>query len=108
MQVGRELDALIAEKIFKQTVVKNKKGGWSIGEADFYDEGGFLNLANPLPLYSEFIEDAWEIIKVIEGEITICCSKDGWSVVFKNGQSLENTVEHAICLAALRTKGVLI
>lgn len=62
MKPGRELDALVAEKVFGHIVFKNKKGGWSLGEPDYYDQYGEMCLFNPLPEYSTEISAAWEVV----------------------------------------------
>jgi hypothetical protein len=108
MNPGRELDALIAEKVFHHEVHKNPKGGWSIGEADYYDSYGEMILFNPLPNYSEDISAAWEVMETLP---------DLWSLVWgmsENGRRLyaicdESTksiaggasAPYAICMAAL-------
>ena len=67
MKPGRELDVLIAEKIFGHEVTlktwnEGKCGEWSIGKPDYYDSYGESILHNPLPNYSEDIQAAWQIV----------------------------------------------
>jgi hypothetical protein len=125
-EAGRELDALIAEKIFGYTLdyefadmhippapaVKELRDGM--------DEWGIL------PFYSTEIGDAWLVVELMhtrgfwcqirtpfEGHDTADCwagftphSTSGW-----NGRpdhwTQADTVPHAICLAALRCIGVI-
>lgn len=61
----RELDATVSEKVFGDVVFKNKKGGWSLGPPEYYDDAGSSTLFNPLPLFSTQIEDSWKIIEKI-------------------------------------------
>lgn len=113
MNPGRELDAIVAEKIFKIEVCRNEKGGWSEGPADYYDSYGEMILSNPLKEYSTEIAAAWEVVdqlKTINPEFWFSISRnppmqgDGWYV--ENGPDRETIAEgetapHAICLAAL-------
>lgn len=65
MNPGRELDAIIAEKIFKDVVFRNEGEGWSIGEPDYYDSYGELILWNPLQAYSTDITETFKIVEKI-------------------------------------------
>lgn len=137
MKPGRELDALIAREVFKEQVVsktlKNGHTRCTIGEPDWYDIQGDMQLANSVPAYSDDIKDAWEIVT----QLTLV-AKDalsgynpqlelqsyerdadyqGWCAIFydrfgktkwKNCINLAygETPAHAICLAALKVLNV--
>jgi len=70
MPYNRELDALIAERVMGLEVVKNKKGGWSIGPADYYDSYGEMIMYNRLPNYSYDIAAAWEVVEKLRNKTT--------------------------------------
>ena len=123
MRPGRELDALVAEKVLSLEVVKNKKGGWSLGPPDYYDSYGEMILFNPLPSYSEDIAAAWEVLEKIRDtfdplgrewrpNIHYSGKEHGWRAEFElsdDGPGDDTTyyfgeaktAPHAICLAAL-------
>jgi hypothetical protein len=118
MKPGRELDALVAEKIFGLKVVRNKKGAWSLGDPDYYDDRGSMELSNPLPSFSDDILSAWEIVDTLfldgwymqlEGSESYGKGKGGFDVKFicKCGARGTYIAEaavapYAICLAALK------
>jgi hypothetical protein len=124
---SREKDALVAEKVMglkavKTTWGKGKYSSWSIGEPD-YDysadcpEGA---LANPLKLFSTDIAAAWEVVEELYGSypgnaFSLKLPYDGvYSAWFLLGdtyqQGLASNMDSAplaICLAALKAKGVV-
>lgn len=55
MEAGRELDGLIAEKVFGLRIDERKTGSWAV-----WDENGKWEWMKP---YSTDISAAWEIIK---------------------------------------------
>lgn len=110
MEPGRALDALIAEHIFGCEVHRNPKGGWSIGEPDWYDDAGAMYLGNPLPCYSTDIAAAWALVEQVRGEWDLKSRASGWRacLAVPVGPSANKYVEadgetapHAICLAAM-------
>ena len=111
MLPGRELDAVIAEKIMELEVVRNKKGGWSIGEANYWytnDEPGGV-LSNPLPEYSTDIAAAWEVVEKLQKLNPLHIRSDitgRWFVSCGPFNASASTAAHAICLAALKAVGV--
>lgn len=115
MQAGREMDALIAEKIF------GLKVEWEIeylGEqipsskqlADKYDENGIL------PLYSTDIAAAWEVVEGVREKFNLLMNVHPYSLVAANGgyrvsvndlhieldYTTADTAPLAICRAALK------
>ena len=109
MEPGRELDALIAEKVMGW---RKTRGGytndltkqWSVPEKQ-------------LPLYSTSIKAAWEVVEKLRGKgyyFDLDGDKDGgargelipWIAEFSNVNKKKysgyaKTAPHAICLAAL-------
>src|SRR5208283_3296160 len=76
MTPSRELDILIAQKIFKHKVIKTEWGKdkqykcYTIGEPDYCytsdcPEG---ELMNRIPSYSTDIKDAWEIVEKFQAK----------------------------------------
>jgi hypothetical protein len=65
----REKDALIAKEVLGLKPVKTVWGKqkqyfqWSLGEPDYYDDCGSMELFNPLPTYSTDIAAAWEVVE---------------------------------------------
>jgi hypothetical protein len=124
MKPGRELDALVAEKVMGQVVHRNPKGGWSLGPPDYWDDHGCTELVNPLPAYSEDIAAAWEVVARLRelfpaSLFSILETFDeaqgkglrygvhilhylGMGDFRTEGQATADTAPHAICLAALR------
>lgn len=102
---GRELDKLIAEKVMGRSI-------FSIGGEEPYrlqegdEEKGTRNLA----YYSTDIAAAWEVVEKMEGIWDIHSTSGGWRVylaVRKDGSAKhtiagEKTIEHTICIAALK------
>lgn len=117
MEPGRDLDALIAEKVMGYSVFKNHKGGWSLGPADYYDVHGSLELFNPLPSYSGDIAAAWEVIEKVQASteassFSLRQDHEGlWRCDFMGSGKKpfyaialnQNTATLAICIAALNT-----
>ncbi len=112
---NKELDALVAEKIFGHEVVLNitkRHEFYTIGEACWYDDEGCMELANSVPLYSQDISAAWEVVEKMEGVWDIKSFSKGWYVRLavrtspfsdKIVDADAPTLPEAICLAALRT-----
>lgn len=92
MKPGRELDLLVAEKIF----------GWSPSQV--YDKHSYLS-------YSTDISAAWEVVEKVKSEYSVtidtCLEHEGkWLCTFAYHQVEGDSAPHAICLAALKAKGV--
>lgn len=112
MEAGRELDALVAEKVM----------GWNVcGTADNDRAGiapGQTASAVRIPPYSTDIAAAWEVVeRIIEIEkakktylpvFSVQMAPDGFSAVLQVGMGCEIVVENsstaslAICRAALK------
>lgn len=124
MNAGRELNNLIAEKIFGHKVVHKtwNKGlchSYTIGEPDYYDSAGEMILHNPVPQYSEDMNEAWEVVKHIgQWKFSLTWEWDIHKMVpyataifdpvwIHRREKLfvkADTAPLAICLAALKTK----
>ena len=112
MKAGRELDALIAEKVFGQTIVY-------VGGHPHLTEGNDNYLGGDCPYFSTRIADAWLVVEKMRGhekrynfgieetnkfigdDLT-----DGWEAYFcdddYSNEGFALTAPLAICLAALR------
>jgi hypothetical protein len=125
MEPGRELDVLIAEKVFGETVVHTVWGDYGqyhaycIGEPDYDYSGENYGgvLSNPVPHYSTDIAAAWTVMVALT-RFNCCPELLGdynyrWRVRLTMGYPREGdhkpyvSVEcdeapHAICLAALK------
>jgi hypothetical protein len=103
MKAGRELDALVAEKIM----------GWKVeyGELghEHFTENGEIKF---LPFYSTNISDAWEVVEKFD-DISVSKDKKEFlcEIVVFNGnigrvyEAYAETAPLAICLAALKAVG---
>jgi hypothetical protein len=100
---GRELDALVAEKVLGWPAARDAK---AIGEAGYWTAGD-ERFIHGLPAFSTDIAAAWEVVEKLiasdewpefslEYEATL-----KWSV----GDCYGATAPHAICLAALKAMG---
>lgn len=109
MQPGRELDKLVAEKIFSAKV-------------DWYDEAGKCNTDSDmdfarLKFYSRDIEAAWEVFEYFPyNQVELIKAMHEYWCIFRslrddNDEEIAElgvSAPHAICLAALKTVGVSI
>ncbi len=105
MKPGRELDALVAEKVMGYETVYSG--------ANYYVERTY----SPVPLYSTDISAAWEVVEKLacmKDEVNVFYDCGAWfcnTGVDANGEwSIERsgscaTAPHAICLAALKAVG---
>lgn len=94
MEPGRELDKLVAEKVFNLTVETDKHGVMSIGSADWrYLRNEGHELLNPVPSYSFDIGDAWTVVEKLVA--------DGWRVETTTSE-LGGTDVSVICNAGAR------
>ncbi len=117
MKAGRELDALVAEKVFGINVVKSEhKNGYAYytdGEPDWdwiRFEGS--SLQNAIPMYSTDISDAWKVIEKLSFTVELTTNnpygpttdETEWLVTFHAEFEAHGcSAAHAICLAALKT-----
>ena len=108
MEAGRDMDQLIAEKVFGYAILTEPHCDEcaAMGEPMFRDENG----VGPIPNYSTSIADAWEVVEKLS-----MTTKQYWTMEYFStgahvefsvgGQSYEaeeETMPHAICLAALK------
>lgn len=102
----RKIDRLVAEKVL----------GWTIDGKDSYDETGYRC---PLPFFSEEIAAAWEVVEHFSAtnhvSLHTCIETPTgplrWEfnidrVLMDPDAPLAETAPLAICLAALRARGV--
>jgi hypothetical protein len=121
---GRELDQLIAEKVFgKKTYLafppQCPECGAQVPDDYFHfvhrrmthQDGNRVCLAGHLlqgtPHYSYRIEDAWEIVKIFTRADLVRGPDLKWCVMFRGipDRVFADTAPHAICLAALKVIG---
>lgn len=118
---GRELDSLIAEKVFGRSVVTYRNGDiWRVMLNTILNDGWkYIDIGTGIlkniPPYSTNIAAAWEVVEKLRSErmmVSIVSDEDGgWNVEmwdYNNRQSKEvfsETAPHAICLAALKAVG---
>ncbi len=93
MKAGRELDALIAEKVMDDMLA-----GIRLDGSPMFDD---------IPHYSTQIADAWLVVEKLKEEFDfdISYSKQGWTMyVYNDTYSgiYADTAPLAICLAALK------
>ena len=117
MKAGRELDALVAEKVFGQKLFRGAVvyGNWS-PQDDGYD--GYVC---DVPRYSTDIAAAWKVVEQLETGtdddlpmlIHLFQDCDRWKCCVHlqydhilMATAWEDTAPLAICIAALKAKGV--
>ena len=119
MAPGRELDLLVAEKIFKHPLAPHPFTGEIFIK---YGEGYALS---QIPEYSTDIAEAWQVVEKIKEfkvydwmqvPLTIAVYSDGCHVGWVDDsmddfanwhhEVTADTAPHAICLAALKAYGV--
>lgn len=97
MKPGRELDALIAEKVMGLITDLDRQTVW-----DVYEKPGY-----PLPHYSTDIASAWLVVEKLDLHLELLTykkkSKTEWCAIFDiDDEGWGATAPHAICLAALK------
>ena len=118
-EVKREYNAIIAERILCTPVRRNKKGGWSLGPGEYYDDHGALELLNELPNYFDDIAAAWDVVEQLKTtmcELQVSFSNTKYYATFVTAGVVDEshplfhgegeTASEAICKAALRSVGV--
>jgi hypothetical protein len=110
---GRELDALVAEKViglkpFQKRWVQGIHSGYVQAWLDSDDKEIY---PYTLPEYSTSIDAAWEVVERIGGDFVLH-RKTAWECIFFLGrgkyfQDRADTAPHSICLAALKAVGAL-
>jgi hypothetical protein len=104
-KAGRELDALIAERV----MCLSQDEMWGVN--DFLEDGSLVVMPN-FPSYSSDIAAAWEVVEVLIGKhnlpFQIISGNVGTNdrpldfiASFGRRTGSAKTAEHAICLAAL-------
>ncbi len=126
MKPGRELDALVAEKVmgFSRREPRTWPDGSLAGAGWRDDENStfYPDASDMLPHFSSDIAAAWEVVDLLEREnyvVSVSQSKKYFKthqaavqVQFKpytdnlHDYAFGESAPHAICLAALKAKGV--
>lgn len=120
---GRELDALVAEKVMgRQVTWEDSQEDDDQDDCYFLDENGNYSWSACVPRYSTDIAAAWQVVEKLDllgvrlvpghesyGEVSFSLGRrsDNGLWVLGDDRSLEPGVEgesapHAICLAALK------
>lgn len=108
MNPGRELDALVAEKVMGWRLGEHlgmKRNVWKLPEGQKLNG---LDWCNEPPLYSTNIAAAWEVIEKLNICIEVLRVKEAqtgsWQYVAStvSGRTIADAAPHAICLAALK------
>jgi hypothetical protein len=118
LPAGRELDALVAEKVMGWIDVKKHPIANAFGQAVMEDYVGKPASTAPQPVlvprYSTMIQEAWKVADKLRGDaqfVAVISGKGPQGVqpwickVNREGSFLEeraDTAPHAICLAALK------
>lgn len=111
MKAGRELDALIAEKIMHLDNIRWREGSlYDDTDHKFLEYGSdyIAGIGNQIPDYSTNIYAAWEVVNKIGGwfqitQIAIEREEPFWSCEFGTDQAAgAATAPLAICMAALK------
>lgn len=101
MQVGEELDALVAEKVFNRLITWNRAFQYLTEEERESNIKAFVTI----PEYSTNIVAAWEVVEKIKTKfIEIWYDGKKWVCeigVHDHITATAETAPHAICLAAL-------
>lgn len=110
IEPGRELDALVAEKVM----------GFRVDQYKYVVDTG--KITTTLPCYSENISAAWEVVEKItypDGRLTAAFQLSRWSLYTAifcfektgggqfNFEGVAPTAPRAICLAALKAVGAI-
>ncbi len=111
MEAGRELDALVAERVMGYTVRRGPGANYDgmLLPWEVWDRDG--KSWNPIK-YSADIAAAWQVIEKLADRdpmIAIWGYEDGtagWFCDFEGIKDHARTAPHAICLAALKAVGV--
>jgi hypothetical protein len=122
-QINPELaiDIEIAERVLGLKVQKNKSGSklggyyYTIGEPDWYDFQGDMQLQNAVPNYCEDLGSAFYIVEHLGGTFTLTTNRplhstdktNQWYCSFDGGLTYASaaTAPLAICRAAIAFKG---
>lgn len=116
MKPGRELDALVAEKVMGFRVKREDVAGLALYAIVRWPPVPGEWLARDLPPYSTDIAAAWEVVEKmsVKNGVEIWRHQAGcWVMEIEIGYNANDPIEghgesapHAICLAALKAKGV--
>jgi hypothetical protein len=101
----RNIDALVAEHVMGWWLAKDEDGEWC-----FMDGADFVCFNFDVPHYSTDIAAAWEVVEKM-GHVGLnwddtTNSPARWQCIMERGEYYADTAPMAICLAALKAKGV--
>ena len=109
---GRELDALVAEKVMGLRFVWRSQltdhYGYNAGVWTIPTKWGTMDLTEEPPRYSTDIAAAWEVVEKMREDgflVALYRSAGAWIADTNPGYGKSDTAPHAICLAALRAVG---
>ena len=122
LPAGRELDALIAEKVMGLKVYHHA-GSHDVCHCDIEGDDDITVCQGPVKAYSTSIADAWEVVERMGGRISLqgpgtedmgegYVTYDTWTAEFQpkghqtGSISRADTAPLAICLASLKACGV--
>lgn len=114
-EAGRELDALVAEKVFGATTIPDAWGSpmrpgtcWTSDPTGHYT-GRAVVTGVPIPYYSTDIAAAWTVVEKMPGHFDLWQEHGGlWAARFLQGPTVIGETRRiesaplAICLAALK------
>lgn len=113
MKAGRELDALVAKKVMGFCRYRLQQG--SFDRDDLWGECENANHWFGLPCYSKDIAAAWQVVekvlnnRLFDFDLSTSDGSESWRAFFRMHApvvAFADTAPLAICLAALKAKGV--
>lgn len=110
MKPGRELDALVAEKVMNFAL--GMMSEQDVEPSIIVDQA--VASFDVIPYYSTDISAAWEVVEKLAGRFVPSLTlgpTNEWQAVFQESTDViyyehSNSAPHAICLAALKAVGV--
>ena len=113
MQAGRELDAMVAEKVMGWNIINKHMGS---PPKETWDEDTVVCIA-PIPHYSTDIAAAWKVVEKMQYfqkpsqmghplHLKYCWWVNKWWACVESSEALEETAPLAISKAALKAVGV--
>lgn len=117
MPAGREMDALIAEKVMGYTLSGLSLPAYPKYKLFDIESGEFSGYVKEVPHYSTDIAAAWEVVEKMKNYLFVCGRTDDgiWEAYFfpvnsgigKLSEAHGDTAPSAICRAALKTMKVV-
>lgn len=108
----RKIDALVAEHVFGLRVVTTSIEALE-DNTIYHPTKGWPQMPSELPAYSSSIFDAWKVVEKLDDAVSLVFlpSEHVWEITFGEppndfGYAWNESAPLAICLAALKSKGV--